>query len=373
MLRITAAKLHRYRLPLRAAWATAAGGFTVREGWLLRLETADGGCAYGDCAPLPASGTETLAEAATALQTYLGHPNNLVGRQVEDVLAALANPAIGRTPAARCAVETALLDLLAQAAGQPLAEYLCGKRCKDQVRVNAALGSLMQCSRQALLAAHAAGFSVVKLKVGTAPVAEEISHLRAIAAHAPDGLQLRLDANRAWRAAQAAEFLAACAGLPIEMLEEPLADPDPAALRRLQAACAFPLAIDESWRNFDADCYFASPPVRRLVIKPPTLGGLLPALAIARRANAAGLECVVTSSVESACGVLAAAHLAAALEQDLAKGLASGLASGLAHGLATSSWLAEDNGLAPKIAGGLLNLPIINGLGFTPRPEIGFV
>jgi L-alanine-DL-glutamate epimerase-like enolase superfamily enzyme len=87
---------------------------------------------------------------------------------------------------------------------------------------------------------------------------------------------------------------------------------------------------------------------------------LLPALSLARRAAAAGMQCVVTSSIDSACGVLAAAHLAAALD------------NGLAHGLATSSWLTADTGTPPTITNGRLALPDTPGLGFVADNTLDF-
>ncbi|MFZ2853706.1 MAG: enolase C-terminal domain-like protein, partial [Rhodocyclaceae bacterium] len=255
-------------------------------------------------------------------------------------------------------------DLLAQAADLPLADYLRGTAGKRQIAVNAALGALLQANEYAILRACTEGFPVLKLKVGMAPVADEIARLRQIAARLPAGHLLRLDANGAWCESDAERFLAACNGLPIEMVEEPLANPlaDPRfdVLRRLQANCRFALALDESLAGGNPQAIIAASPVRRLILKPPRSGGLLPALALARQAASAGMHCVVTSSVDSACGVLAAAHLAAALDNDLA------------HGLATSSWLAADTGTPAPIASGRLTLPGQAGLGFTPTPGLAF-
>lgn len=366
-MKITGVELHRYRLPLRAAWVSAAGGFSQRAGCLLRIATDDARYGYGDCAPLPDLGGETLSVATCALQAFAP---KLVGLTPADALNALPAPSDCSTPAARCALETALLDLLAQADGLPLARYLRGGQSNTGVAVNAALGNLLQASEAAIGAACADGFSVLKFKVGTHPLDQEIARLHEIAARLPAGTELRLDANRAWHEADAARFLKACAGLPIEMFEEALTNPpadplpDPAgALRRLQAACAFPLALDESLTRcvldtLDALC--AAPPVRRLVLKPPRFGGLLPTLKIAGRAAAAGLQCVITSSIDSACGVLTAAHLAAALD------------NGLAHGLATSSWLAADTGAPPTVSRGRLALPARPGLGFSAHDELVF-
>lgn len=358
---ISAARLRPYRLPLRDVWPSAAGGFAWRAGALLRLETDDGRCGYGDCAPLPLIGTESLSQAEAVLHA---RAQAMVGLSVGSALAELNLMSTVDAPAARCALECALLDLQAQVANLPLRHILL-PGAGHEVAVNAALGSLLLAHDDPILDACAQGFSVLKFKVGRAPLNGEMSRLRSVAALLPPGVTLRLDANRAWSEVEAKNFIAHCADLPIDMLEEPLANPLPAALQRLQASCAFPLALDESWPGGRGlDDFFAAPAVRRLILKPTRLGGLHPALALARRARAADVECVVTSSVESACGVLAAAQLAAVLD--------SGPGRRLAHGLATSSWLAEDLGAAPEISKGRLKLPGTSGLGFVPTNSGSF-
>jgi O-succinylbenzoate synthase len=212
--------------------------------------------------------------------------------------------------------------------------------------------------RDSLDHAAAAGFTVAKLKVGVAPVDDEIAALYRLAATLPPALRLRLDANRAWPLATARRFVAACASLPIDGLEEPLADPDPASLASLQATAAFPLAIDESTHLLDA-AFFRHPPVRRLVLKPARHGGLLASTELALRARASGLEVIVTSALESACGIAILAHLAAAVAPDAV------------HGLATGDWLISDTGLPPRIVDGRMQLPKGNGIGFAMTGKRG--
>ncbi|HHH44969.1 MAG TPA: o-succinylbenzoate synthase, partial [Gammaproteobacteria bacterium] len=60
-----------YQVKLRRAWRSVQGRQTVRSGYLLRLEAGEGISGYGECAPLPEAGTETLAEAAAALQAIV--------------------------------------------------------------------------------------------------------------------------------------------------------------------------------------------------------------------------------------------------------------------------------------------------------------
>jgi len=331
-----------YHLPLRREWRSARGTIRHRSGWLVRVTDARGRSGLGDCAPLPEAGTEPPERADQALRLLAPA---LPGRTPPQALSALpAGP-----PAARAALEAALLDLQAQAAGLPLRRLL-DPGAPDRVRVNAALGPLDTGAPARAAAAACLGFTVLKLKVGLAPVTEELAALERIAAGLPPGATLRLDANGAWNEPAAAAFIAGCRVLPVESLEEPLGHPDPERLARLQDGAGFPLALDESLAGGMPPVPL---PVRRLVLKPATLGGLRPALALAAQARSAGGECVVTTTLESAVGAWAAAQLAAAVDP----------VSRLAHGLGTGAWFARDLAPAPSPAAGWLSLPSAPGLG----------
>lgn len=344
-MRIHASRIIPYRLPLQAAWLSAQDSFTERRGWLLRLETDTGLVGWGDCAPLPA--LDVAGQLETLGQALKGVDLEFAQRQ--------SNPI--QHPAVRCAADVALSDLAAQQASQPLARWL-NPASAQQVRCNAALGALDANASQRAHAAIATGFEVLKLKVGLKAVEQELAMLRQLAAEMPAGVALRLDANRAWCMEDARRFIVGLADLPLEMLEEPLAQPDLATLAILQTLTEVPLALDESLPALGLEQVLSTLPVRRLVLKPMLAGGVQPALEMARRASEAGIACVVTTSVDSAVGTLAALHLAAALN------------NGLHHGLATAGWLAQDVGCAPRPAFGALMISELPGLGFVPNPEI---
>jgi len=97
--------------------------------------------------------------------------------------------------------------------------------------------------------------------------------------------------------------------------------------------------------------------VKRLIIKPMARGGLLASLDFAKRAETHKFETVITSTIESAVGLQAAAQLAAAISDS---------SNPLAHGLATSEWLLENVAPAPDIIDGKLYLADIHGLGISP-------
>lgn len=308
-----------YCLPLRRPWTTQYGRETQRQGRLCRIGDADGLAGWGDASPLPA---------------------------------------LGITPdlATHHALECAALDLAARQAREPLYRHLGQTHPISSLSVNSMLGSLTDCTPELLAHAYAQGFRCFKLKMGTAPLTLELAHLERLTVGLPADACWRLDANTAWTLAEAEYALQRMRDWPIEGLEEPLAQAAQHHLAALQESVPFPLAIDESWHLIDA-AFFAQPCVRRLILKPARLGGLKESLQLAQQARQAGVECVVTSALESACGLWAAAHLAAAIAPDAC------------HGLATGGWLLRDTGPAPQVTDGRLLLDSENGgngTGFTP-------
>ena len=300
-MRLAAATLHPYALPLTRPWVAAATTLHVRHGRLLRLTDTDGRTGWGDCAPLPSSGEAGHAKVFAALEAAV---TKLAGRSADDVL---AEPLPDAPPEVRWAIETALFDLIARQQGLPLARLL-GAPAGQGIALNAALGPLDDGCITRARVALAAGYQVGKIKVGVGAPDQEHDRLITLNAALNGRLRLRLDANRAWQADDAHRVLGALTTLPIDAIEEPLAAPTLDALATLQAALPFALAIDESLPHFGAEAILAARTVRRLVIKPARIGGIRATQALAAAAQAAGMDVVITSVVDSAIGVTAAAH-----------------------------------------------------------------
>ncbi|MCF7979456.1 MAG: hypothetical protein K9L82_15890 [Chromatiaceae bacterium] len=225
---------------------------------------------------------------------------------------------------------------------------------RAEIAINAALGAVSDLQPEQLDRVLAAGFRVLKVKMGVAPISCEQEVIWRLSAQLPTGVRLRLDANRAWSLATTRKLVDDLLPISsqIECLEEPCADASDAELYALQEQTPFALALDESlpargW-PLDPDQL----PLRRLVLKPGVIGGLRPTLALAWRAQAVGLEVVITSLIESAAGLWSSAQLAVAT------------GSTLAHGLATADWFAADLGPAPTIKAGRIQLPNCPGSGF---------
>lgn len=327
-----------YTLPLISAWPGMRNRQLIRRrGWLVFI-VDDSIRGYGDCAPFPSAGTELHSQAELLLQ-------EMCSRNWADdgsVLHTLEKN-IGDFPATCHALETALLDLQSRRSGIPLRRLL-NDNATHRIQVNAFSGSICQ---ENSLKDQALGFTVIKLKAGVRPVADEVRCLHELCAKLSPDVRVRLDANGTWNRKEALYFLAAIADLPVESLEEPLHNADLADFDHLQSITDITLALDESLQRLNFDAILSSGTIRRLVLKPGVLGGMTQSYGMAVKAAAAGMESVVTSLVDSAVGIHAASQLAAAVDP---------LSPGMAHGLATSHWLKEDIARSPAIRAGYLSL-----------------
>ena len=74
----------RYCQPLQLPLRTAHGVWAKREGLIIRLEDESGAVGYGEIAPIPWFGSETLAEAEEICRKF--------GDQVDDAVCVAVPP-----------------------------------------------------------------------------------------------------------------------------------------------------------------------------------------------------------------------------------------------------------------------------------------
>ena len=314
MVIVAEARLEAWRRPLARPIVTARGAVSERRGLWLVLRDAAGREGVGECAPLPVFSVETLAEARAALAGLVRGGSSLTGRELGDageIGAAVA--ALGWPAAAAHAVDQALLELLAAERGVPVWRLLAEERVEPDrgpVESHALVADAAQ-ARAAVLA----GARVLKLKVGDRALAEDVARVAAVRAAVGPEVRLRLDANGAWDAVTAPVALREAAALGVELVEEPLAGGDLAGLAALRRASAgVAIAVDESCRSAGAlEAVVAAGAADVVVLKPMLIGGPSAASAMARRAVAAGLGVMITTSLDGAVARRAAEAVARAV------------------------------------------------------------
>jgi L-alanine-DL-glutamate epimerase-like enolase superfamily enzyme len=131
----------------------------------------------------------------------------------------------------------------------------------------------------------------------------------------PDA-RFRLDANAGFAARDALALLDAALadGLTIECFEQPCAADDLAGMAEVAARSTVPVVADESFRGAaDLERIVAAHAAQAVNLKLGKLGGPLSAFDLARRARDAGLRLMAGAMVETRVGLLAMAHVVAAL------------------------------------------------------------
>jgi O-succinylbenzoate synthase len=261
-----------YRLALKRPIVVGGTSLTHRDGFLIRV-----GRGYGDLCPLPGFSGEDLETAASALREGRPLPPSATW-----ALASAAND------------DGAAADVASAALLQPFDPPPPGARA-------------------------------LKLKVGRAPIEEELRWVRDVAA--ASSAELRLDGNRGL-SLDDARRLADAAGTRLGFLEEPVAPRDLArAVREL------PVALDETLVEGDPVSGAAA-----WVLKPTVLGAARTE-ALAASAGQAGVRVILSSAYESDVGLRAIARLAEKVAPDEAHGL--GTRSGFAEGISGAALLWE--------------------------------
>ena len=344
-----------YCIPFRQPFVTVHGIQTERRGALLQLHTDTGLVGVGEAAPIPGSDRRAWSDVATLLEAVLP---SLPGKRLEEITH-LVGRATHQHPAAvaalRCGLDTSVCDVLAQAADLPLASWL-QHQASESVPVNATIALADPVlAADAAATARSLGFPCVKLKVGmAASVKAECRRVAVVRNAMGTAMKLRLDANGAWGVEQAIRTIEALEPYDIELVEQPVNCGDIEGLGLVRAAVRTLIAADEEVDGTAAaGRVLQAGAAQVLVIKPMVVGGLRPARKIIEHAQAQGVSCIVTTTLDSGIGTAAALHLAATLP-----------AAGLACGLATTSLLTTDLLTKPlTVHNGWMHRPKATGLG----------
>jgi L-alanine-DL-glutamate epimerase-like enolase superfamily enzyme len=303
----------KFRYPFKHKLATHTGS----DNLVVRLTTDQGICGYGEGIPRDFVTGESLEASLDFLQQNAGpallrfpavSPATLLPslRQFQDTCAATTSPA------AFCALETAWLDAAGQTWGQPLANIF-GARVEGGITYSAVLplaaGPQLT---QFLQLVRAQGMRYIKLKVGEDNDLETLTQARSALGEEVD---LRVDANGAWSAAEAITRLREMAPFRLSAVEQPVAKEDFEGLRQVQEALDIPVMADESLCTLeDAKRLIQLKACHMFNLRLSKMGGITSAIRIKEAADAAGIRCQLGCHVGET-SILAAAGRHFALTQ----------------------------------------------------------
>jgi mandelate racemase len=237
-------------VPMRFALGTSAATVRAAPLLLVDLETEEGitGRTYLFC--YRRSGARAIAalleDAVEVVRGRRGAPVE-IGQMLARRFALLSVTGVARM--ALAALDGALWDARAQAAGLPLATLLGAGPRPVPAYNSSGLGLMTpQAAADEAELLLERGFRAVKLRLGYATLVEDIAVTRAVRKRVPDLVDIFVDYNQALDVPEALKRGRALEGEGIAWLEEPIRHDDLAGYASLARDLTLPIQIGE---NFD--------------------------------------------------------------------------------------------------------------------------
>jgi len=214
-------------------------------------------------------------------------------------------------PSALAAIEMAIFDAICKSYGISLLQFFGAAEQQLHTDITITTGSREE-SQRSVARYLTLGFTRLKVKIGGAPLQDDVDRLLAIHQTAP-GAHLILDGNTAFTSESAVELVEALgpARARVILFEQPVPRDDFEGLARVEALTNIKVAADESLRSIeDFRNILKVGGISAINIKTAKLGLLL-AWDLYVAAKRAGLRVMVGGMVETELSMTASACLAA--------------------------------------------------------------
>ncbi|WP_109471855.1 mandelate racemase/muconate lactonizing enzyme family protein [Ornithinimicrobium cavernae] len=291
---------------------------TRSQNVLVKITTDTGATGWGEACPVPQLTAETQA-SVTALvngevrQAFVGQD----ARARHALLAAVNRVHLG-IHFTMAALDTALLDVVAQGHGMAVSDLL-GGRVREQVEVHGSVGWDEDPQAVARTAqAYAEEFTWLKLYAGKGTLDADLRSIEAAREAVGAEHPFLLDINGLWTVTDVVRAGPRLREAGVQLIEQPVHPADPlgnaTATRILLGEHGIDVAADESIRDpADVAAVARAGAASVINVGMSKMGGITPALAAAQVAAAHGLPVMVGGVVELGVANAAGLQLAAVL------------------------------------------------------------
>lgn len=203
-MKLRKVSVYRIKIPLRQKFKHASAQRVFAENIIVRIDSDNGISGWGETIPREYVTGETLDGTMTFYKRFIPQLIGTDIRSVDDIKSVLSGSELNGRNCARCAIELALLDLLAKESGQPLYRYLADNISNAKVFsegpffYGGAIGlgdgikTVVSALKMLLF-----GFKHVKLKLEK-NLPADIKRLKLTRLILSRQTGLRVDANEAW-------------------------------------------------------------------------------------------------------------------------------------------------------------------------------
>lgn len=336
------------RVALKTTYPFTIARETIHEieNMIVRIEDGEGHVGIGAAAPSRHYG-ETIESVAAVLPELLAVVESVGDPYNRQRIERMKHSVVRGHPSAKVAISIALNDLAAKRASLPLYRYW--GLDPEAMLTSSFTIAIDTTTRMIEKTAEAveAGYSILKIKLGTDRDREVIDAVRSAAPEAT----IRVDANEAWMPRQAIEMIQVLADYDVEFVEQPLPAEHHDALKFVYERSVLPIALDESCVRL-ADIPRIADRADIANLKLMKCGTLEEAHRMIHVARAHGLEVMLGCMIESNVSIAAAAHFAPLLDYADLDG---------------SLLLADDPYAGVDLTGGVIDLSAANRAGTGAR------
>jgi len=313
MIEIENVDVYSLRIPLKEVFKTSR---TEQKAGLFVVVKIDSGSTsgFGEADPRPYLTGETVSSVVSALKEYIIPA--IRGFNVFDMegINSAVEQAIELNPTAKSSINLAIFDLLGKITGLPVYALLGGRKC-TKIPVNAWSGITQDPSEavQIIESQLEEGFQhAAKIKVGRNPI-QDVDVINRVAEVLPSHMDLLIDANQAWTPGIALNILRQVETDVRVIVEQPVYWRDFEGMRRLTSLLSNDVMADESvWSSRDAYLLGMLRAATMINIKLLKCGGLHEARKLVGVSEAAGMKCMIGSTLQTSISAAAQAHFAAA-------------------------------------------------------------
>ena len=318
MMQLEQVDVRYLKIPFNVVFRHASAERNTTATIWLEAHGASGETGLGESCPRPYVTGETLEGAAEFIATQTAAVRSGVHdiRTLRDWVSGHAS-LIDRNPAAWCALELALLDLLGRELQKPVEALLGLVPVRGPFHYTAVLGdSDLPTFRKQQARYLQAGFSDFKVKLSGRP-GHDRDKLALFDGEDGEGARLRLDANNLWHDWRvAADYLGRLPGT-FTGIEEPLAANDYPGMASLYRETGIPVILDESLLRAGQVADLADDVVWRINLRVSKMGGLLRSMDVLDAARQRGIRVIVGAQVGETSLLTRAAMTLAAAAGDL--------------------------------------------------------
>lgn len=298
----------RYHEPFRIALGTEVESQNV----VVRIHTDSEVVGIGEASPFEMVTHETPQTVMQALDKIAPSLIGMDPLRIEQIVETM-DQAVAENPSAKAAIDMALYDILGKTAGKPLFKLIGGFREDVLTDITLGIKEPKEMAGDAVKAIKK-GFKALKVKVGVDPK-EDFERIKGIREAVGPDIAIRIDANQGWTTHQAIKILKKLEPFDVEIAEQPVKADDIRGLAEVRRNSSIPVMADESVHTpNDALRVIREEAVDLINIKLMKSGGILKAKKIAAIAESANVPCMIGCMSESAVGITAGVHLAAAVK-----------------------------------------------------------